>query len=365
MNQGRVRYTVNDVNANRYYQMPKFLFEGEFKGMSNDGRVLYSLLKDRHELSLKNGWINCRGEVYLIYAREEMAEMLGCSLPTARKAVKKLIEMGLIEEERGGFNKPNLIYLNAVIIDNTGEKKPFTPDGKEFSVQSEKSFQSGVKESFSLDGKNFTPNETYINITDYIDTNSINQSFTSEGAIESGNGSTNKIYEEGLLKNNIRTKEENIVNNNENRISEVFYSILEQAQLQYCTDPRAAEQALRLLYFCDKPMIINNISIPAQQLRRDLFRITIDDINNAFETFFDQAKFQEIKNPIAYLSRCIYNAIWDSGLRERAIIKYHGLEPMPSALDLDRYNLKEEEVLKSRGKCSSNMEKYNINSKLT
>jgi hypothetical protein len=40
---------VNDVKNNRFYQMPKFLFEGEFKDkLNNDARVLYSLLRDRH-----------------------------------------------------------------------------------------------------------------------------------------------------------------------------------------------------------------------------------------------------------------------------------------------------------------------------
>jgi len=33
----RIRYTVADVINNRFYQMPKFLFEGEFKaGLNND-----------------------------------------------------------------------------------------------------------------------------------------------------------------------------------------------------------------------------------------------------------------------------------------------------------------------------------------
>ena len=58
------------------YQMPKFLFEGEFKALSNNARVLYTLLRDRHDLSLQNHWVNENNEVFLIYSREEMADML-------------------------------------------------------------------------------------------------------------------------------------------------------------------------------------------------------------------------------------------------------------------------------------------------
>lgn len=66
----RVRYTVNDVKNNRFFQMPKFLFEGDFKDkLNNDSRVLYSLLRDRHELSLLNNWVNENNEVFFIYSR--------------------------------------------------------------------------------------------------------------------------------------------------------------------------------------------------------------------------------------------------------------------------------------------------------
>lgn len=101
----RVRYTVNDVKNNRFFQMPKFLFEGDFKDkLNNDSRVLYSLLRDRHELSLLNNWVNENNEVFFIYSREEMADMLGVSQPTLRKAIMQLKQSGLMEEERIGLN---------------------------------------------------------------------------------------------------------------------------------------------------------------------------------------------------------------------------------------------------------------------
>lgn len=170
MNQ-RMRYTVNDVSNTRFYQMPKFLFEGKFRdGLGNDAKVLYSLLRDRHELSLSNNWINENNEVYLIYSREKMADMVGVSQPTLRKAIAQLKKLGLMDEERIGLNKANRIYLTSVSVENTGVKNSYTPDCKNLSFKTEKSLHSRTVNSFTHDRKNFSPNDTYINQTNSSDT---------------------------------------------------------------------------------------------------------------------------------------------------------------------------------------------------
>lgn len=315
MSQKRVRYTINDVNNNRFYQLNKFLFEGEFKQLSNDDRVLYSILKDRHELSVANGWVNDKGEVYLIYTREEMADMLGCSLPTARKAIKSLIDRGLIEEERVGFNKPNRIFLTAVVIENKGQKKFFSPEGKNLSLQREKTFQSGEKKSFSLEGKNLSPNDTDINNTDFIDTE------------KSINSIIEELYDERLLKNNSMENDSAVAIDSSIDDLSGFQELIAKAELQYCYDPNAASQALRLLYFNSHPLKINNMEIPCHQVKQDLMKhLNIESLNNAFDDFFIQAKQQIFRNPIGYLSVCIYNSLWDSELKLKARMEYDGLK---------------------------------------
>lgn len=103
--------------------MPKFLFINEFKKLSNDARVLYVLLRDRHQLSIKNNWINKNSEVYLIYTREEMASMLNVSNKTVLKAIVQLKKYELLDEDRQGLNKPNLIYLAHKDVENKGHVK--------------------------------------------------------------------------------------------------------------------------------------------------------------------------------------------------------------------------------------------------
>jgi hypothetical protein len=167
----RVKYTVEKVLTNAFYQMPKFLFTDEFANLSNDARVLYMLLKDRHELSIKNKWFNDKREVFLIMTREEMEATLNLSLPTIIKAIKDLKKVNLIEEERRGQGKPNLLYLLEV---------------KNFAVKTVKNLRLRPKNSLGQDLKNFYPINTNRNKTDLSDNDLINLSPDPVDNFESG-----------------------------------------------------------------------------------------------------------------------------------------------------------------------------------
>jgi len=158
------RYTASDVAASRFYQMPKFLFEGELKNLSNDARVLYAMIKDRHELSLQNKWVNNRNEVFLVFKREKMQEALGLSENTVIKAVKQLKEYGLIEEERQGLGKPNKIYLlfSASYNDFSGTSKSAGQEPGDLHIRA-------VTSEYQ-EPKDLRPNDTNKNQTDFVDT---------------------------------------------------------------------------------------------------------------------------------------------------------------------------------------------------
>lgn len=170
----RVRYTVNDVSNNRFYQMPKFLFEGEFKALSNNARVLYTLLRDRHDLSLQNHWVNEKNEVYLIFTRKNMEEMLGLSDKTVKKAVDELKDFGLIEEEHMGLNKANRIYLTSVNVENTGIGETPTPESEDLRLRNRNNYDSRNGDSTIQETEILRTNDTEFNNTDVNDIQSIN-----------------------------------------------------------------------------------------------------------------------------------------------------------------------------------------------
>ena len=105
------RYSINDVYQAQFYQLPKFLIDNENIKISSDAMILYSILRDRHSLSLKNKMVDKNGDVYIICTREEMGKKIGRSARTAIKLFAELKRINLVEEERRWNNKPNWIYL--------------------------------------------------------------------------------------------------------------------------------------------------------------------------------------------------------------------------------------------------------------
>ena len=169
-------YTKEDYL--KFYQMPQIFYNNGskyFELMKNGtARELYMILKDRNDLSIKNGWIDEEGYIYFYFKQEELAEMLRVSLPTLRKAFNELKKADLIHVVRQGMNLPNMIYLLQPEIDNEyqeefkqkeiihkpktqeelGQKEFINKDRKNFTIRTEKILPSGQKKIYHPDRKN-------------------------------------------------------------------------------------------------------------------------------------------------------------------------------------------------------------------
>ena len=55
------KFSVNDIYNNSFHQLPSFFFLEDFPKISDKAIILYSLLKSRHELSIKNRWFDKEG----------------------------------------------------------------------------------------------------------------------------------------------------------------------------------------------------------------------------------------------------------------------------------------------------------------
>lgn len=99
-----------------FFKFPKpFIYDEKYKKLSNNAKLLYMLLFDRLELSLKNGWHDKEGNVFQYYTNEQLMIDLNCnSNKTIIKIKKELKNAGLITEVRQGMNLPNRIYLGAL-----------------------------------------------------------------------------------------------------------------------------------------------------------------------------------------------------------------------------------------------------------
>ena len=89
-----------------FFRIPKVLYTDPiFKNLSSDAKVLYGILLDRMELSMKNCWVDEKNRVYIYFTIENIMEVMGWG---NKKSVKVLAELdtekgiGLIEKQRQG-----------------------------------------------------------------------------------------------------------------------------------------------------------------------------------------------------------------------------------------------------------------------
>ena len=105
-------YTAQEEVTLRFYQVPKSLFKNPiYKGLSLGPKLMYSILRDRLDLSIKNDWKDENGYIYLIFSVEELSKILDAGVRSVIRHKKTLIDYKLIYEKRLGQGKPNWIYV--------------------------------------------------------------------------------------------------------------------------------------------------------------------------------------------------------------------------------------------------------------
>ena len=164
------KYNLSQVKTERFYQLPKYLFEDAyFKKMSAEAKIMYALLKDRFELSIQNEWVDKNNNIYFIFSNKHLCEYLGYAEQKIIKLKKELISFNLLTQERVGLNKPNRLYLLKPNYDIKATHSKELPNSQ---------FQNnefGSSRTVNLSGQelpNSQSNDTENNDTDYIKTES-------------------------------------------------------------------------------------------------------------------------------------------------------------------------------------------------
>ena len=107
---------IKDAKGFSFYKVPKVLFtEERYKNISTDAKMLYALLLDRMNLSLKNNWYDCKGRVYQYFTVNEAKELLSFGHDKICRLFKELENANLIERKRQGLGKASIIYLRSFI----------------------------------------------------------------------------------------------------------------------------------------------------------------------------------------------------------------------------------------------------------
>ncbi|TFJ93638.1 replication initiator protein A [Lentibacillus salicampi] len=110
-------YNIFEEYGLKHYQLPKVFFtNSSYIKMTNDTKIAWSVLKDRFQLSVKNGWYDERGNIYFIYTNDELKQILNVGNNKLSNIKKELLQNGLLEQVRLGQGKPNRLYVKKPIV---------------------------------------------------------------------------------------------------------------------------------------------------------------------------------------------------------------------------------------------------------
>lgn len=280
-------FTIQDAEQFTFFRIPKVLFTGErYKDMTTDARVLYGLLLDRVGLSTKNNWVDGEGRVYIIFAREEVQELLGYGNQKVVKLFKELKKFDLIEEKQQGLSKPNLIYVKKFIKNKAQSQSN--------QLKCENHISRSVKITLQEVGKSHA-NDTDNNNTDF---NNISQSVKED----------DKKEKQPIESTDRQTEFENI----KLYFKDKLY--LDDLKISHKFDTKLIEEIeLNILemYFNDYT------TIKGERKPREIVRSALMKLDNwHIEELIRKYKGLTIKitNPKAYMQTMIYNIAFENDL---------------------------------------------------
>ena len=182
-------YTEKEEVTLRFYQVPKALFKNPvYKGLGLGPKLMYSILRDRLDVSIKNNWKDEKGYIYLIFSVEELSTLLEINKDTVTTYKRELVKYRLIIDKRLGQGKSNMIYV-------------LKPEIKEFL--NPKNSDSRIRKNPLLESEKCAPIDTYVNEPNL---NNVNRA-SSEGVVENSGGEIKEntaVDEEDI--NDIRRK---------------------------------------------------------------------------------------------------------------------------------------------------------------
>lgn len=300
-----------DVQSIYHMQMPRWLFsDPRYCEMSLEAKVTYTFLLNRFQLSRRNGWVNERGEVFVIFPRKALAKELRICEQRVTAAFKKLVELELVWEKRCGRGDANQIYLAYVTPqdDPAYTSAPFEDPKKGCASRTadpaplvEEETPSATQEPQDLQVQNSGMRAPRTAETAVLEPRQLPPSKKEK---RNTNGSYTKISQsipapagDGLT--------------DEEREAE-FLDILDGCELSSFA-PEAAlvfENAIERLYYADN-FRIGNATLPQSRVRARLRRLD-GMVLREVEHKLRENQEENVKNSTAYIMAVLFNCIAES-----------------------------------------------------
>jgi hypothetical protein len=146
------RIKIADIDNERYYQVPVAFFTNPYyRELSSDTKFTYAILKNRLTLSARNNWIDDNGEVYIFFARKNIASILNTTVRTVARIISQLKEYNLIDVVQQGRGLPAKIYVKKL--------KPNAYASRNDFIESNNEQEDEIKEEKQVKEKSKTENK--------------------------------------------------------------------------------------------------------------------------------------------------------------------------------------------------------------
>ena len=136
---------------NGFIVVPKdLIFSQKYKSLSGTAKLIYIVLKDRMNLSIKNGYTDDSGNPCVVYTHDSLSDVLNWSSRTIAKAMNELVFFGLISRYQRNGCKPDFIYVKEVADAKPAEQVKAMVESEE-NKESKVGESSGYKEVSKVD----------------------------------------------------------------------------------------------------------------------------------------------------------------------------------------------------------------------
>ena len=299
-----------DIQSIYYMKMPRWLFfDPRYAELSLEAKVAYTFLLNRFQLSRRQGWVNERGEVFVIFPRKALAKELRICEQRVTAAFRQLVEARLVWEKRCGRGDANQIYLARVEPqdDPTYECAPFSSaeyeDGGSRTAESavlndaapaqeprDRSFQNGeIRDSRTADAEVTEPRNLLPSKKENRRNELMQKEVSQSVGCSCADGQTDGQDEEAELAD-----------------------ILDACELSYFPPEtaRVLENAVERLFYSDS-FRVGNAVLPRSRVRKRLRCLDNMILRDAVRKLSANLE-KPVKNSTAYTMSTIFNCIAES-----------------------------------------------------
>ena len=122
------------VKMKRFIRMPRALLDEVYGDISAEVKYLYTLMLDRVSLSMRKGWRDNDGRVYIYFTLKDAERLLKVGKNKAVNLFKRLEELGLIRRRKQGQGKPARVYVRRLVKGPKENAEGAAPDFAEVSA---------------------------------------------------------------------------------------------------------------------------------------------------------------------------------------------------------------------------------------